>query len=211
MRLSAEKGYAMDEFTKGNVQDLDHLVWRTSGREKVWKGPIFDVCRVHRCSTDGREGDFIEVESPDWVTVIPWFRDGKGVPRFIMVQQYRHGSNSVTREFPAGLIDHGETAEQAALRELLEETGSHAGRMTCLGRVSPNSAFMTNRSNFFLVEDLKAVQGQCLDANEQLDVLTVPVSEAISDMGTGLYDNGIMMMALGFFLRESLSRPELVR
>lgn len=201
----------MEDFTKGDVQDLDHLIWKTEGREKVWKGPIFDVCSVHRCSTDGREGDFIEVESPDWVTVIPWFRDNAGTPRFIMVQQYRHGSDSVTREFPAGLIDAGETAQAAALRELLEETGSRAEKISCLGKVSPNSAFMTNRSNFFLVEGLDVVQGQQLDANEQLDVLTVPVSEVIRDMGNGLYDNGIMMMALGFFLRESLSRPELVR
>ncbi len=201
----------MDEFTKGDIQDIDHLIWKTSAREKVWKGPIFDICRVHRCSTDGREGDFIEVESADWVTVIPWIRGKDGVPRFIMVQQYRHGSDSVTREFPAGLVDAGEDAEQAALRELLEETGSRAGKVTCLGTVSPNSAFMTNRSNFFLVEDLEVVQGQELDANEQLDVLTVPVSEVIADMGSGLYDNGIMMMALGFFLREALTRPELVR
>lgn len=201
----------MDEFTKGDIQDIDHLIWKTSAREKVWKGPIFDVCRVHRCSTDGREGYFIEVESADWVTVIPWIRGKDGVPRFIMVQQYRHGSDSVTREFPAGLIDSGEDAEQAALRELLEETGSRAGKVTCLGTVSPNSAFMTNRSNFFFVEDLEVVQGQELDANEQLDVLTVPVTEVIADMGSGLYDNGIMMMALGFFLREALSRPELVR
>lgn len=201
----------MDDFTRGDVQDTDHLIWNTAKREKVWKGPIFDVCQVHRCSTDGREGDFIEVESPDWVTVIPWFRDRKGVARFIMVQQYRHGSDSVTREFPAGLIDAGENAQQAALRELLEETGCRAGKVSCLGKVSPNSAFMTNRSNFFLVEDLEVVQAQHLDANEQLDVLTVPVSEIVHDMGSGLYDNGIMMMALGFFLREALSRPELMR
>lgn len=201
----------MDDFTKGDIADIEHLVWKTTGRKKVWNGPIFDVCKVHRCSTDGREGDFIEVESPDWVTVIPWFRGSDGTARFIMVQQYRHGSATVTREFPAGLVDSGETAEHAALRELLEETGIRAGKVTCLGKVSPNSAFMTNRSTFFLMEELQVVQEQNLDANEQLDVLTVPVADVTKAMGNGLYDNGIMMMALGFFLREALSRPELLQ
>lgn len=41
----------------------------------------------------------------------------------ILVEQFRPPVGQATLEFPAGLIDHGETAEQAALRELREETG----------------------------------------------------------------------------------------
>jgi hypothetical protein len=54
------------------------------------------------------------------------------------------------------------------------------------------------------------VSGQTLDENEQLDVLSVPVSEVIKDIGTGLYDNGIMMIAVGFFMKEAATRPELL-
>ncbi len=200
----------MEDFTIGNVGDIEHLHWTTESDERVWKGPIFDIHSVQRTSTDGRSGTFVSVESPDWITVVPWFVDADGVPRFIMEQQYRHGSDSVTREFPAGLVEPGEDPAQAALRELLEETGCHAGKLTLLGNVSPNSAFMDNRSSFFLAEDLSRSGVQELDANEQLDVLTVPVSEVVREMGNGLYDNGIMMMALGFFLRESMSRRELL-
>jgi hypothetical protein len=69
---------------------------------------------------------------------------------------------------------------------------------------------MSNRANFFLAEGLEPVSGQHLDKNEQLDVLSVPVEEVMRDIGTGMYDNGIMMIAMGFFLKESRKRPELL-
>ena len=190
--------------------EMNHLMWKSGTRERVFKGPIFDVCTVVRTSTDGRSSTFIEVDSPNWVTVLPWYRREDGVPMFVMVDQFRHGSSTVTREFPAGVVEKGEDPMIAALRELMEETGLEAEKTHLLGNVSPNSAFMNNRSNFFLVEGVRLVASQDLDANEQLDVFSVPVEEVIASMGTGIYDNGIMMMALGFFLREAYKRPELV-
>ena len=108
----------------------------------------------------------------------------------------------------AGLVEKGEAALAAAQRELMEETGIR-GTFTELGNVCPNNAFMSNRQSFFLVTDLEKVSGQSLDPNETIDVIEVPVEDVIRDMGTGLYDNGIMMMAIGFFLRYAESHPEL--
>ena len=198
-----------DPFNVGDTCDIDHLVWKSGERKEVFKGPIFDICTIERTSSDGRVSRFIEVDSPDWVTVIPWYRGEDGRPMFVMVQQFRHGSSTVTREFPAGVIEKGEEPVKAAIRELKEETGLETDPITLLRNVSPNSAFMNNRSYFYLAEGLDLVSGQNLDPNEQLDVLSVPVEEIIQSMGTGLYDNGIMMIALGFFLREAKQRPYL--
>ncbi|HKL60083.1 MAG TPA: NUDIX hydrolase [Sphaerochaeta sp.] len=190
--------------------ETSHLMWKSGTRERVFKGPIFDICTVVRTSTDGRSSSFIEVDCPHWVTVLPWYRREDGKPMFVMVDQFRHGSSTVTREFPAGVVEKGEDPMVAALRELIEETGLEAVKTHLLGNVSPNSAFMNNRSNFYLAEGVRLVAEQDLDANEQLDVFSVPVEEVVASMGTGMYDNGIMMMALGFFLREAQKRPELV-
>ncbi len=187
----------------------EELIWKTTGKKKVLDCHIFNVLSAERQAADGRTGTFVEIESPDWIVAIPWFlKDGE--PYFIMEEQFRHGSESVTREFPAGLVEEGEQAVAAARRELMEETGM-VGTFTELGNVCPNNAFMSNRQSFFLVTDLEKIAGQSLDPNETIDVIEVPVESVIRDMGTGLYDNGIMMMAIGFFMRYAESHPELRR
>lgn len=188
-----------------NNEDVSHLVWKTKSREEKYSCPIFKINEVQRQSTDNRESTFVEVSSTNWVTMIPYFTDDKGQEFFIMEKQYRHGSDSVTIEFPAGLIEKGEEAEAAAKRELLEETGLECSNCLLLGDVSPNPAFMTNRNSFFLLSGLRLVSSQKLDANEQLDVVYVPVEQAIQSMGTGRFDNGMMMLALGFYLRLKLN------
>ncbi len=199
----------MDKGIFKSPRDPKELLWVSGEKKKEFHTPIFDVVSVPRHSQDGRKkGNFVQLDTTDWIVVIPWFVDEDGVPRFIMEQQYRHGTDSVTWEFPGGLVDEGEESMHAAERELLEETGLK-GKLTLLGNVSPNAAFMSNRQNFYLAEDLVKVSGQDLDENEEIDVFTVPVEEALADMGTGIYDNGTMMMAIAYFMRYAESHPYL--
>ena len=61
---------------------------------------------------------------PDAVVIVPILKSSKThVLDTLLVEQYRPPVQAYALEFPAGLIDKGETAEQAALRELWEETG----------------------------------------------------------------------------------------
>ncbi len=186
---------------------MPSLEWKTLSKRRVQDCRIFSVVMAEREAEGGRRGEFVEIDSPDWIVAIPWFRKD-GVPYFIMEDQFRHGSESVTREFPAGLVEKGEEARAAAERELMEETGM-AGTFTELGCVCPNNAFMSNHQTFFLVTGIERKGGQSLDPDEIIDVVEVPVEEAIRSMGTGLYSNGIMMMAIGFFMRYAESHPEL--
>src|SRR6056297_870490 len=184
------------------------LMWNESSRKTLLESPIFSVRSIHRHSSDGREGDFICLDAPDWVTVVPLLsgeqrddHDGDQGPQFIMVEQFRHGSGKVTFEFPAGPIDPGEEPQRAAERELLEETGYTAGSLVALGNVSPNPAFMNNRVHVFLANDLVWHKEQELDENEQIHTHLEPVDKVRQQMGTGAYDNGVMVIALQFFSR----------
>ena len=63
--------------------------------------------------------DFYTLWQPDWVLILARTAEGK----WVMTEQYRHGTGKIALEFPAGIIDKGETPEQAAIRELQEECG----------------------------------------------------------------------------------------
>ena len=186
------------------------LYWETVRRERVANTPLFGLNKVRRVGPDGREGDFVELDfARGGVTIIPFFTGTDGVPRFVMERQFRHGSESVTLEFPAGLIDEGESASEAAARELWEETGLKANSLRPLGTVCQNSAYMNCFASFFLAEDMEVLTSldqRKLDANEQIDIVCVPVSDVLDRIGEGEMDNGASVMALAFFFKEMRRR-----
>jgi ADP-ribose pyrophosphatase len=177
-------------------RDSDHLRWIEQSRRKLGSYSIFDLYLSRRRAADGRSGDFYLLSAPDWVNVIPVLLDDGGRERFLMVRQYRHGANIVTTEFPAGLVNPGETHLAAAERELEEETGRKAGRMTFLGRICPNPAFMDNWCNTYLAEELSAPGGKRLDSLEILDVREVSKEELTQNVGSGEFVNSLVMAAL---------------
>ena len=177
-----------------------HLHWTERSRELLARCGIFDVYRSRRVASDGREGEFHVLEAPDWVNVVPVERDGVRGPCFLMVRQHRHGADQVTTEFPAGLVEPGEDPREAAARELIEETGRRAGRLTAIGRVAPNPAFMTNWCTTFLAEDLEPAPGAGLDGLELLETRLVPVREILARAGTGEYVNSLVVVGLAWFL-----------
>lgn len=179
-----------------------HLVWKTLERKWLEDYHIFNIYQVRREAADGKIGTFYEVDAPHWVTIIPHFTDPVMGECFLMVRQYRHGTDSVTLEFPAGMVNEGENPEIGARRELLEETGYIPGKLMKIGEVSPNPAFMNNLVTTYLAEDLQLVKGQELDELEMIDIIPVPVKKVIASMGEGEYNNGIMMISLTFYLRK---------
>ncbi len=189
------------ENTEKNQGASPHLVWRETNRTTLLDSSIFSVRSIHRHASDGREGDFICLDAPDWVTVVPLVQDEHGEYRFIMVEQFRHGSGKVTFEFPAGTIDPGEEPIKAAERELLEETGHKAESIVSLGDVSPNPAFMNNRVYIYLATGLNWHKEQELDEHEQIQYHFKPIEKVEERMGSGAYDNGVMVIALEFFQR----------
>ena len=184
------------------ISVIDDDSWREISREKLHDCRIFSLYSSKRESSEGTQAAFYMIEAPDWVTVVPLVQAG-GEDHFVMVRQYRHGSMDVTTEFPAGTIEPDEEPEVAALRELEEETGYQAGKITWLGSVNPNPAFLTNTFTVYLAEELVGTGRQNLDEHEFVDYDLVPVKEVVRKMGSGDYNNGTMLMALMYYLRAA--------
>lgn len=101
--------------------------------------------------------------------------------RVVLVRQYKHGIGEVLIELPGGVIDEGEnTPLEAARRELLEETGYASDEVEQLLAVSDNPTKDTNRIHFFLARNARRVSAQNLDETENIEVLTVPLTEVES-------------------------------
>lgn len=187
--------------TLNTCQPKENLMWKSYERTLLAETPIFNVNSVRRTSPDGKEGNFVEIASPLFVNVIPYFVDTKGIPRFVMERQFRHGSESVTIEFPAGLVEKGEDPADAALRELEEETGIRCHKLTKIGELNTNPAFMNNRGYFYLAEELEELGTRHFDENEQIDTITIPCDEVFEKLGTGEFDNGVMLIAAFYYQR----------
>ena len=117
------------------------------------------------------------------VCVVPVTDEGE----IIMERQFRYPFDEVIWEIPAGKIDKGETDPLAAAkRELVEETGVTAGKMTFIGDYFPSPAILSERIYTYLATDLTYGETD-LDEDEFLAVEKVPI-ETVVDM---IMDNRI--------------------
>lgn len=175
----------------------EKLKWKTLNEKLVLKTVVFDVTVHENQSSSGVKGDYYVMKAPDWVITIPE-KDGK----FLMVKQWRHGEKALSVEFPGGVIDKGEEPEVAAARELLEETGCKAGKLTKLGKVNPNPALFSNHVHIFLAEDLTPTGKQELDADEFINCMELSKKEVMEGMGTEQFPHGLMAMALCLYMKH---------
>ena len=90
-----------------------------------------------------QEHKFYVAEFPDWANIIALTPDN----HVVLIRQYRHGSDRFEVELPGGCIDPGEAPLDAAVRELLEETGYSGENPVIIGQMSPNPSIPLNSSH----------------------------------------------------------------
>ena len=124
----------------------------------------------------------------DGVAILALLRSKQaGSTETLLVQQFRPPIDAVTVELPAGLIDKGETAETAALRELKEETG-YVGRASSTSPILAMSPGLCDESiRLCVVEvDLDAPENktpkQMLQDEECISVRRVPLKDLLTTL-----------------------------
>ncbi|HHY12506.1 MAG TPA: NUDIX hydrolase [Firmicutes bacterium] len=154
-------------------------------KRTVFKGRILSV-RVDTVLTrHGRETTREIVERPDTVSVVAI--DEKR--NILLVRQYRYATGKYTVEIPAGTIDPGETPEQAARRELREETGYDCDNLIPVHLYWPAIGYSTEKMTIFIATGLKPAP---LKGDEDsIELLRLPFSQVhdLIDSGKPIFED----------------------
>jgi ADP-ribose pyrophosphatase len=176
--------------------------WRTLQRESVGSFRIFDVERVKLEDSEGRtRGDAFTLRFRDWCNVVAITPDD----RIVLVWQYRFGSGALSLEIPGGVVDSGELPEQAACRELREETGYEAQRVDLLLTVETNPALQSNRCFTFLASGARPTGPTGFDPQEELETVLVPASRIADLLDGGQVKHSLVHAALEAYWRKRSS------
>lgn len=121
-------------------------------------------------------------------------------PSTILVLQFRPPVNAFTVEWPAGLIDADESAEEAAVRELYEETG-YTGKVVSTSPVMCADPGMTSANMKLCMMEVRLEEGdeepeQHLDDGEEIQRLVVPLAE--------LYEKLLALAGEGYVVAAKL-------
>ena len=150
----------------------------------------------------GETHDFHILESPPWVNILPLTRQEE----VVLVRQQRHGIREATLELPGGLVEAGDTPRNAALREMREESGYEPGRVSLLGTVHPNPAFLDNLCHMYLCREATPTAEQDLDEKEDICIETRPLQEIPGMIKDGTITHSLVLCAFFYFF---LSSPHL--
>ena len=149
---------------------MNHAPWKKIGERSGYKGWREILIRTFLLP-HGKKADFDIIHNVSYVTVVPLTTDGK----VVTVRQFRPGPETFLENFPEGGMEKGETPEEAAYRELLEETGYHSEEIIFLK--AKQGAYSTQTQYFLLALNCKKTDRQNLDENEFIVVKEWPLKE----------------------------------
>lgn len=120
---------------------------------------------------DGKESDFYLKKEGPATAILALTKD----QQVVLVRQFRPGPGEILDELPGGYVGEGETPEQAAERELLEETG-YRGRAELVA-TAYDCAYSTMNRHCVVVTGCEKVAEQKLDKNEFAEVVLMTLPE----------------------------------
>lgn len=151
-----------------------------TARQKLFNGKYLNLEKLNIELPDGRTGIREIVCVKNAVAIIPI--DENGIIH--LVKQHRPAIGKTIIEVPAGLIDEGETEEEAAIRECEEETGYRPQKLQRLIQYAHAEGYSTGMITLFLATDLQHTQNIQMDASEYVEQVSMSFDELLKKVGS---------------------------
>ena len=177
--------------------------WRTLRSRSVYENPWMQV----------REDDVVRPDGSTGIYGVVTLSGGSGVLAFVdddhvlLVRQRRYVTDRVTWEMPSGGIAPGETPEDAAHRELAEETGHRAARLRHLNSHTTSKSVVDEWAHLYVAEGLTPLSAGAVadldhDETEVIHVRTVPWDRLVSWVLDGTVVDAMTIVAVLLVERE---------
>lgn len=155
-------------------EKTEHLFEKTLDTTQIFDGKVVRLRRDTVLLENGEKALREVIEHSGGVCVLPLNENGE----ILFVKQFRYPFKSVLLEIPAGKREKGEEPLECGIRELKEEVGAQADKITYLGKLYPTVAYDTEVIYMYLAEGL-SFSSQHLDADEFVDVVKIPFDKAV--------------------------------
>ena len=153
---------------------------KTSSSAIVFQGKLLDVRRDKVILPNGDNGIREWINHPGAVCCIPKLPNGK----IALIRQYRYSVRKMMIELPAGKLDKNEAPEDCAIRELEEEIGYKANKITFLTNIHPAIGFANEKMWIYYAEDLEKTN-QKLDSDEFIEIIPTKLEDALKMVWNG--------------------------
>lgn len=157
-------------------EEMKSLEEKTISKEQIFSGKVIDLYVEDVELPNGKTSKREIVKHPGAVAILAVTEEGK----IIMVKQFRKPLERAIVEIPAGKLEKGEEPEYTALRELEEETGYTAKKLTKITAFYTSPGFADEIVHVFLAEELSVLEEKrALDEDEFVEVMEVTLEDAL--------------------------------
>mgnify|MGYP002725567725 CR=1 FL=1 len=168
-------------------------------KEKIYEGKILGLS-VYEGKIEGRKIKREIIDHRGAAAILAFDEDKK----IILVKQHRYPHGYVL-EIPAGTLEKREKAIKCAFRELEEETGYRAKKMTSLITYYPSIGYNSEKIHCFIASGLKKVSDLKLDEDEILSVEKIDMKKVLSMIKTGkIQDSKTICAVLTYAAKKKL-------
>jgi 8-oxo-dGTP pyrophosphatase MutT (NUDIX family) len=170
--------------------------WTVHGERVIYDSPWVQLAMTDIEIPGGDRFDHHVVRTPAPAAGTVVFDTDRGV---LLLWRHRFITDTWGWEIPAGRVDHGETPEQAAAREALEETGWRPGPVRWMTTYFPNNGLTD--STFYLYQSLGATHvGEPADPSESERVEWLTLARLNEEIRAGRIGDGLSLTALLWWL-----------